>query len=200
MKHTEHQSVMSVYGKAHLLYPSSSTFSTHVTKSFAGQVKCHYQDSMTSIWKTSKITTDVIMKKFKESTETRLVPIRSYVYILRETLLSTTGTGPYHTPVPYTLPTTSLSSPSPPKLFSRMGIPKLIPRSRIFFEKSMNVSMALFSNIEKLSKICVKPMLILCKNDVFTCLGILCYASNMLLYDSATLMGLTVLVYILMLL
>ena len=100
MKHTEHQSVMFVYGKAHLLYPSSSTCSTHVTTSFAGQVKCPYQDLMTSRWKTSKITTDVIMKKFKESTETRLVPIRSYVYILRESLLSTTSTGPWHTAKP----------------------------------------------------------------------------------------------------
>ena len=61
MKQTGQQSVMSVYGKAHLLDPSSSTCLTLVTTWLAGQVKCHYQDSVTSRWKTSKMTTDVIM-------------------------------------------------------------------------------------------------------------------------------------------
>ena len=100
MKQTEHQSVMYVYGKAHILDPSSSTCSTHVTTSLAGQVKCHYQYLMTSRWIMSKITTDVIMQQFKESTEPRLVPIRRYLYIMRESLLSTTGTGTWHIPVP----------------------------------------------------------------------------------------------------
>ena len=110
MKQTENQSVMSVYGKVHLLDPSYSTCSTHVTTSLAGQVKCHYQYLMTSRCKASRITTDIIMQQLKESTEPRPVPIRRYLYILRESLLSTTVTGPWHTPVPYTLLTTSLFS------------------------------------------------------------------------------------------
>ena len=48
----------------------------------------------------------------------RPVPIRSYVSILRENLLSTAGTGPWHTPVPYTIMTTSISFPSSLKLSS----------------------------------------------------------------------------------
>ena len=87
-----------------------------------------------------------------------------------------------------------------PKLFSRVGSPELIPGSPIYFENSVNVSMELFGNIEKVIKICVKTMEKLCKNDVFTCFEILCYASNVVLYTSVTLIGLTVLVYILMLL
>ena len=61
MKHKEHQSVISVYCMAHLLDPSSSTCSTHVTTWLEVQVECHYQDSITSIWKMSKIAADVIM-------------------------------------------------------------------------------------------------------------------------------------------
>ena len=61
MNQTEQQLVMSIYGKAYLLDPSSSTCSTHFTTWLAGQVKFHYQNSMTPRWKTSKITTYVIM-------------------------------------------------------------------------------------------------------------------------------------------
>ena len=61
----------------------------------------------------------------------------------------------------------------------------------------MKISMTLFINTEKLSKICVKTMVKSCEKDVFTCFGMLCYAYNMLLYASVTLMGLTVIVYIL---
>ena len=146
---------MSVYGKAHLLHPSSSTCSTHVTTWLSGQVKCHYQYSMTSRWKTSKITADIIMQQLKELTEPIPVPIRSYVYILRENWFYMTGNGPWHKPVTYTLLTTNLSSPSFPKLTSRVASPELIPGSPICFEKSMNVSMALFRNREKVSKICI---------------------------------------------
>ena len=107
-----------------------------------------------------------------ESTEPRPVPIRSYVYILRENLLSTTGTGPWHTSVPYTLLTTISSSPSSPKLSSRVGSPELIPRSPTCFEKFMDISIAFYGNTEKLIKICVKIMVKSCENDVFTCLEI----------------------------
>ena len=96
--------------------------------------------------------------------------------------------------------TTSLFFSISPKMFSIVGSLELIPRSPICFEKSTNVSMALLRSTEKVSKICVKTMVASCKNDVFPCFGILCYASNMLLYDSATLMGITVIVYILILL
>ena len=80
-----------------------------------------------------------------------------------------------------------------------MGSPELIPGSPLCFEKSTNVSMALFSNTEKVGKICVKTMVSSCENDAFTCFGILCLASNILVYDSAILMGIAVLVYILIL-
>ena len=56
--------------------------------------------------------------------------------------------------------------------------------------------MALFSNTEKVSKLCVKIMVKSFENDVFTCFEILSYASNMLLYASVTLIELTVIVYI----
>ena len=61
MKQTGLKLFMSVYGKAHIIYPSSSTCSTHFTTWLAGKLKCHYQDSVTSIGKTFNITTDVIM-------------------------------------------------------------------------------------------------------------------------------------------
>ena len=61
----------------------------------------------------------------------------------------------------------------------------------------MNVYMALFRNTEKVSKVCVKTMIKSCENDVFTCFEHLCYASNMLLYASVTLIGIKVLFYIL---
>ena len=160
---------MSVYWKEHLLNPSSSTCSTHVTTWLAGQVKCHYQYSMTSRWKMSKIKMDVIMKQLKEYTNPRPVHIRIYVSILRDNLSSTTGTGPWNTPVTSTLLTTSLSSPGLPKLFSRVGSPKLIPRSPICFEKSMKVSMEFFNNIENSVKYVLKKMVISCEYDVFIC-------------------------------
>ena len=61
MKQTVQHLVISDYGKAHILNPSYSTYSTHVTTWLTDQVKCNYQDSVTSIWKASKITMDVIM-------------------------------------------------------------------------------------------------------------------------------------------
>ena len=93
MNQIQHQLVIYVNGKANLMDPSSSTISTHVTTFLAGKVECHYQDSVTSIWKTSKITTDVIIYQFKVSTEPRPVPIRRYVSIVRDDLLSSIGTG-----------------------------------------------------------------------------------------------------------
>ena len=74
--------------------------STHVTTWLEGQVKFHYQDSMTSRWKMSKITTDVIMQQFKSFIESIPVPIRIYVYIMRYSLFFTNGIGPWQTPVP----------------------------------------------------------------------------------------------------
>ena len=64
----------------------------------------------------------------------------------------------------------------------------------------MNVSMLLFRNIEKLSKMGVKTMVKSCENDVIKCFEILSYASNVLLYASVTLIWITLLVYITMLL
>ena len=137
---------MSVYGKPHLLDPSSSTFSTHVTTWLAGQVKCHYQYSMTSGWRTSKIATDVITQQLKESAYPRPVPIRIYVSILIDNLFSKTDTGSWHTPVPQNLLTKNSYPLIIPKLSSREAIPESIPRSPIHFENSMNVSMSLFIN------------------------------------------------------
>ena len=158
---------MYVYGKAHLLYQSPSTCLTHVTTWLSVQVKCHYQDSMTSRWKTSKITSHIIMQQWKELKEPIPVPIRRYVYILRENWFYMTGNDPWHKPVPYTFLTTNLSSPSFPKLPSKVASPELIPGSPICFKKSMNVSTALFSNREKMSKICIKKGKIMRKLCVY---------------------------------
>ena len=81
-----------------------------------------------------------------------------------------------------------------------MGGPEFIPTSPICFENSIHISMALFRNTEKLSKIRVKSMVKSCQNDVFTYFEILYYASSMLLYAFVTLIALTVLVCILPLL
>ena len=83
--------------------------------------------------------------------------------------------------MPQTLLTTSLSPPSYPKLSSKVGIPELIPRSPICFEKPMDISIEFYGNKEKVIKICVKIMVKSCENDLFTCFEILSYASNMLL-------------------
>ena len=61
MKHKGHQSLMSIYGKSHLLDPGSFPCSTHVTTWLAFQVKCRVQYTMTSRWNTSKITKNVIL-------------------------------------------------------------------------------------------------------------------------------------------
>ena len=58
--------------------------------------------------------------------------------------------------------------------------------------------MVIFGNKEKASKTCTNTILISYTNEVFTCFGILCYASNLLLYAFVTLMGLKGFVYILM--
>ena len=68
-----------------------------------------------------------------------------------------TGTGTCHTPVPFTLMTTSQYSPSFPKRFSRAEMTVLITRSPICFINFMKVSMELFSNTEKSDKISVNP-------------------------------------------
>ena len=65
---------MSVYGKAHLLDPSSSTCLTLVTAWLAGQLKFHFQDSATSRCRTSMIITDIMTLLCKESRE----KIRTY--------------------------------------------------------------------------------------------------------------------------
>ena len=48
----------------------------------------------------TKITADVIMEKFKELTEPRPLPIRSYVYILKHHLFFASGTGLWYKTVP----------------------------------------------------------------------------------------------------
>ena len=97
MNLTGHQSVMSVYGKEHLLSPSSSTCLTLVTTWLAGQVKFHFQNSATSRWRMSMITTGLMTLLCKELREQKQEPIRMYVYILRKNVFFTTGTGPCHT-------------------------------------------------------------------------------------------------------
>ena len=97
MKVTGHQSVMSVYGKVHLLDPSASPCLTLVTTWLEGQVKFHFQDLATSRWRTSKIKTDLMTLLCKESIEQKQEAIRSYVYNLRNNVFFTTGIGPWHT-------------------------------------------------------------------------------------------------------
>ena len=138
--------VVSVYGKAHIMEPSYSIYSIHVTTWLACQVMCHYEYLMTPGCITSKITTDVIMYKFKESEDPRQVLIRIYVSILRENLLYMTGTSPWNTTVPLTLRTTSSYSLSSPERSSRAARLGYISGSPRCFEKSMKFSMALFRN------------------------------------------------------
>ena len=178
MKLTGQQSVMSVYGKAHLLDPSSSTCLTLVTTWLAGQVKFHFQDLETSRWRTSKITTDLMMFLCKESIEQKQEPIRRYVYILRKNVFFTTGTGPWHTHASYTILMKSIFSPSSPKLFARLGSPELIPGSPFWFEKYMNISINLFIITKKVSKIYLKTLVVSFKNPAFTWFQILFYASD----------------------
>ena len=67
---------------------------------------------------------------------------------------------------------------------------------RKFYERFYGI----VQKYRKPSKICVKTMVKSFRTDVFTCFEILPYASNMFMYASVTLIGLTVLVYIIMLL
>ena len=83
--------------------------------------------------------------------------IRSYVPTLRDNYLYMNSTISWHTNVSLELLTTSSSSLSSPKRFSRQVSPRLITRSPICLEKSMNVSMDFFGNTEKVSKVAVKP-------------------------------------------
>ena len=197
MKHIIQQSVMSVYVKENLLYPISSTCSTHFTTWLVGLVKCHYQNSMTSIWKTSKITVDVIMYQLKKLTDPIPVPIRNYVSILRESLflrlVLVHGIHLCNRPLwqQVYLPRNWQN------FLQEWKRPELIPGSPICYKNSMNLSMAFFSKTEKVGNICVKTMVKLCKYDVFICFKILSYTSNMLLYFYVILIGITVLVYIL---
>ena len=81
------------------------------------------------------------------------VLFRSYVFIPRENKSSMTGSGPWHKPVSLTLLTKSSSCPNSPKRFSVAARSGLIPRYTRCFENYMNVSMALFGNIENWVKI-----------------------------------------------
>ena len=87
-----------------------------------------------------------------------------------------------------------------PVQYSSQMQPGYISWYTICLETFMNVSMASFSNTEKVSTMCVKTMVESCENNVFTCFEILSYASYMLLYASVTLTWFTVFVYILTLL
>ena len=74
------------------------------------------------------------------------VIIRSYLFILREIQFSTAGTGPWYTPVPWTTPMESSSSPSFPSWYSSQSRPGYIIKYPKCLEKHTNVSMELFRN------------------------------------------------------
>ena len=189
---------MSVYGKTHIMDPSSYTYSTNVNTWLAGQVRCHYQDSMASGWRTSKTTIGFITYVFKESADPRQVLIRTYLPLLRKSLFSMLGNGPNHTPVPLTFLTKHFILPDFSKTDFRRGKVRINSKVSQMFRKVYESFYVIVQKYIKVIKCCVKNMVKLLWNDVFTCFEVLSCASNMLSYGSITMIWLILLVYILM--
>ena len=95
---------------------------------------------------------------FQSIEKSQTSTFRSYVSILRDYSFSTTCTGTWKSPIPFTILTTSFSSQSFQKRFLRQVMPRSIPRSPKCLERYMNFSMVLLRNTEKVSKVGVKKM------------------------------------------
>ena len=149
---------MFVYGKENIVKQRAYTYSTSVTTWWAVPVSCIYQYLMTSKWIPSTTITAVILQQFKELTAPKQVLTRSYVCILIESSLYTSGTVTCNTPVSWTLPTESTSSPSFTARYSIQVRPGYIERYPICRENYMNIFMPLYRNTQAVGKVGVKIM------------------------------------------